>query len=228
MKNYYENIEAYLTEALGPDERTDFEQALQKDPELQAATENHDIARLILGGLEEQDIREHISTLRQKPKSNRKRMWRRIAAAAAVLLIAVLFPWETLYEDPVLKHVDWEVAVHRSGQDADLDKLIQAIHLFDQNKIEEAWELASTSNHDMKEIIQAKMLIKQGSYQSALETIENSNRNESGIGFFLRGICNIKLSNWEEAISNLNEAQGMGFQEQSAELIQYIHKNRER
>lgn len=58
--DYYDRIEAYLNKTLSEDENNAFEKAMENDPELRAAVENHDVAMDVVSAIIEGELREII------------------------------------------------------------------------------------------------------------------------------------------------------------------------
>lgn len=101
MKDHFSYIEAYIQDKLNPDQKADFEKAMQADPDLKEAVENYWKIEPVLDLLIEDDLKEKMKVIasHQAKKVTMRKWWQ--IAATLLLLIAALF-WLVKPKAPTL------------------------------------------------------------------------------------------------------------------------------
>lgn len=105
MKDYFLQIESYLTGELNPADRSDFEQALRADPELASLVNEYREMQLQLEGMR---IRKKVETaLRSRPKEtgsgSMRWIWILSATGLCILLATLFFQKPNPAPSPVLQ-----------------------------------------------------------------------------------------------------------------------------
>ena len=144
MSLYFEWLDDYMEDRLSPQQRLDFEEAMQADEKLKHAVENYPLLKKLSASLIEDETRQMLKDLdnKQVMPDNSRRLWWWLAAAVFVGLMAyigkaVLSPSpdnKQLFADLYLKP---QPKAERGGV-SDTLTLTRAIDLFDRNHLDEA------------------------------------------------------------------------------------------
>lgn len=144
MNSYFDWLDDYMEDRLSPQQRLDFEAAMQGDEKLKHAVENYPLLKKLSASLIEDETRQMLKDLdnKQVMPDNSRRLWWWLAAAVFVGLMAyigkaVLSPSpdnKKLFADLYLKP---QPKAERGGV-SDTLTLTMAIDLFDRNHLDEA------------------------------------------------------------------------------------------
>lgn len=212
--DYYDQIEAYLSESLSASDKAAFERAMDEDAGLKQAVADHGVAMDIVGGILEDEIRQVIQHEEERhkgqessadgnrtepsTKSNTLR-WMRWAAAAVVVL--ALGWWGqteyTLRQQKVRMNIALTLYSKPSSDgvrgNEDLKDLEEkAIKAFNLNRYEEA---------------------------RVLFTELGNNEEHKGLSSFYLGHISFLENDYEESIKHLNLSKRSGYRVDEANQI---------
>ena len=144
MSLYFEWLDDYMEDRLSPQQRLDFEEAMQADEKLKHAVENYPLLKKLSASLIEDETRQMLKDLdnKQAMPDNSRRLWWWLAAAVFVGLMAYIGNIllsaspdnKQLFADLYLKP---QPKAERGGV-SDTLTLTRAIDLFDRNHLDEA------------------------------------------------------------------------------------------
>lgn len=107
MKDHFSYIEAYIQDKLNPEQKKDFEEAMEMDPDLKEAVENYWKIEPVLDLLIEDDLQKKMKEIADRPaKRVPMRKWWQVAATL-LILIAALF-WFVKPAQPTLPQLALE------------------------------------------------------------------------------------------------------------------------
>ena len=100
MNDFYDHIEDYISGRLSSQDKTEFEAAMQSDPDLSEAVQNFHLAKKLSASLIEDETRQVLNSIKSKPKGNQQKFY---LIAASILVLVIAFYFVVLKEkDPVV------------------------------------------------------------------------------------------------------------------------------
>ena len=182
MNNYFEQIELYVTGSLTGDRLEAFEKSMAMDPALKTAVENHDVARLVFEGMEEQDIRNEIDNIKVRESKARLKFWWIGIGISVLILLGLIFWMSGQKADVEVLYANYmsEIPVELEGGRSDNSNTVKSSRL-------QKFKIAFDS-------------MKEGNVESALPDLDELIENGFDDAIFYRALCYMKLGEIPQAI----------------------------